>query len=185
GRLAPGATIQQARAQVRTLDHRWMHDFPETYAPNHPVVAVLTPVREYLLGTTQPYMIALLGAVGFILLIACVNVANLLLVRGEARRKEFAIRTALGASGGRVARQMLTESVLYAVVGALLGVFCAWFGVRALLALAPTNVPRLDQVSVDARVVAFLIVITFATGILFGLAPAFRGMRGHSASTLR
>ena len=116
GELKPGATVAQAQTQARTLNKQWMRDFPETYFPAHPITAAVTPVRDYLLGPTRPYMLALLGAVFFILLIACVNVANLLLVRGESRRKEFAIRTALGASGNRVVRQMLTESMLYAVL---------------------------------------------------------------------
>lgn len=185
GQLASGATIDQARAQVHTLNQRWMKDFPETYFPSHPITGQLTPIRDFLLGPTRPYLVALLGAVAFILLIACVNVANLLLVRSEARRKEFAIRTALGASGSRMVRQMLTESMLFAIFGAILGVGIAWFGVRALVALAPDNVPRLDEVSVDYRVVLFTAAITIATGLLFGVAPAVRGRRGETADTLR
>jgi putative ABC transport system permease protein len=185
GQLASGATIEQARAQAHTLNQRWMKDFPETYFPTHPITAQLTPIRDFLLGPTRPYLVALLGAVAFILLIACVNVANLLLVRSEARRKEFAIRAALGASGSRMVRQMLTESMLFAVIGAVLGVGVAWFGVRGLIALAPDNVPRLDEVGVDYRVVLFTAAITIATGLLFGVAPALRGMRGESADTLR
>jgi len=185
GLLASGSTIEQARTQVRTLNHQWMKDFPETYAPNHPITGQLTPIRDFLLGPTRPYLVALLGAVVFILSIACVNVANLLLVRGEARRKEFAIRTALGASSSRMMRQMLTESMIFAMFGAALGVVVAWFGVRGLIALAPDNVPRLGEVSVDFRVVAFTAAITIATGLLFGIMPAIRGMRGESADTLR
>ena len=132
-----------------------MRDFPETYFPAHPITAAVTPVRDYLLGPTRPYMLALLGAVFFILLIACVNVANLLLVRGESRRKEFAIRTALGASGNRVVRQMLTESMLYAVFGAALGVAVAWVGVRGLVFYAPRDLPRIGDIGVDYRVIAF------------------------------
>ena len=185
GQLASGSTIEQARAQVRTLNQRWMKDFPETYAPDHPIKGLLTPIRDFILGPTRPYLVALLGAVAFILSIACVNVANLLLVRGEARRKEFAIRTALGASRSRMIRQMLTESMLFALLGAVLGVVVAWLGVRALIALAPDNVPRLGEVSVDYRVVLFTAAITIATGLLFGIVPALRGMRGESADTLR
>ena len=185
GELAPGATIEQARAQARTLNQRWMKDFPETYAPKHTIVAQITPIRDFLFGPTRPYLVSLLAAVGFILLIACVNVANLLLVRGEARRKEFAIRTALGASGSRMVRQMLTESMLLAVFGAILGVGVAWLGVRGLIAIAPDDVPRLDQVAVDARVVVFTAAITIATGLLFGITPAIRGIRGESADSLR
>jgi putative ABC transport system permease protein len=185
GQLGTGSTIAQARAQVRTLNQRWMKDFPETYAPDHPITGQLTPIRDFLLGPTRPYFVALLGAVAFILSIACVNVANLLLVRGEARRKEFAIRTALGASRSRMMRQMFTESMLFALFGAALGVVVAWLGLRAMIALAPDNVPRLGEVGVDYRVVLFTVAITIATGLLFGIAPAMRGTRGESADTLR
>jgi len=185
GQIAPGSTIAQARTQVHTLNRRWMTDFPETYAANQPISGRLTPIRDFLLGPTRPYLVSLLGAVAFILLIACVNVANLLLVRGEARRKEFAIRTALGASANRMVRQMLTESMLFAVFGAVLGVGVAWLGVRGLIAIAPDDVPRLDEVGVDYRVVLFTAMVTIATGLLFGIAPAIRGRRGESADTLR
>jgi putative ABC transport system permease protein len=123
--------------------------------------------------------------VAFILLIACVNVANLLLVRGEARRKEIAIRTALGASSRRLVRQMLTESVLFAAGGAVLGLGLAWVSTQALVAVAPSSVPRLDAIHVDYRVVAFTAVVTLVTGVLFGLAPAWRGMHGDSVESLR
>ena len=184
GQLASGATLEQARAQARTLDVRWMIDFPETYFPEKPVAAVLTTFRDYVLGPTRPYLMALLGAVGFILLIACVNVANLLLVRGESRRKEFAIRAALGASRDRMMRQMLTESMLHALLGGLLGTGVAWIGVRFLVLLAPGDVPRLDEIGIDGQVIAFTALVTLGTGLLFGLAPALR-LRGDSADTLR
>lgn len=185
GRMAPNATLGLVRSQVRTLNQRWVKDFPETYAPDQPITRQATPILDFLLGPTRPYLLALLGAVGFILLIACVNVANLLLVRGESRRKEFAIRAALGASGSRVVRQVLTESMMLALFGALLGAGVAVFGVRALVALAPADVPRLDQVNADYRVVLFTAAITVVTGLLFGIAPALRGVRGDSADTLR
>jgi putative ABC transport system permease protein len=185
GALASGSSVAQLQAQVRTLDSRWMHDFPETYFPANPLIAEIVPLRDHLLGAARPYLVALLGAVTFILLIATVNVANLLLVRGESRRKEFAIRTALGASGSRMVRQMLTESMLYALFGAVLGVTLAIAGVHALVALAPADLPRMTDVGVDYRVVAFTAAITIGTGLLFGLAPASRGMRGDSNEALR
>jgi predicted permease len=185
GQLAPGSTLAQSQTQVRTLNQRWMRDFPETYFPSRPIAGVVTPVRDYLLGPTRPYMLALLGGVSFILLIACVNVANLLLVRGESRRKEFAIRAALGASGNRVVRQMLTENMLYAVFGAALGMTMAWSGVRGLVSIAPRDLPRVEDIGVDYRVVAFTALLTLITGLLFGLAPALRGRRGDSAESLR
>lgn len=185
GEVAPGATIEQARAQVRTLNARWMKDFPETYSADHPIQAEVIPLRDQLLGPTRPYLLALLGAVGFILLIACVNVANLLLVRNEGRRKELAIRTALGASHGRILRQTITESMVFAICGALLGSLLAWFGTRGLIALAPADLPRVEEIGVDGRVVLFTIAITVATGLIFGSAPSMRGLRGDSAETLR
>jgi putative ABC transport system permease protein len=184
GRLASNATVEQARAQARALEQHWMHDFPETYFPSRPIIGVITLLRDHLFGPTRPYLLALLGAVAFILLIACVNVANLLLVRAESRRKEFAIRTALGASVSRMIRQMLTESMLYALVGAALGIGLAWLGVRAITMLAPSDLPRLDEIGVDYRVVTFTAAITLLTGVLFGLAPAAR-VRGDSIDTLR
>ncbi len=185
GQLAVGATAAQAETQSRTLNRQWMHDFPETYFRDRPISSSVTPLREHVVGATRPYLFALLGAVGFVLLIACVNVANLLLARGEARRKEFAIRAALGASRARVVRQLLTESSLLAVMGSVVGVALAWFGVRALVALAPAGLPRLDQLGVDYRIVLFTALITVVTGILFGAVPAVRDTRGGATHTLR
>jgi len=185
GRLAPGATTGQATTQLQTLATRWMSDFPETYFPGKPLVVTVAPMRETLLGATRPYLVALLGAVGFVLLIACVNVANLLLARGESRRKELAIRTALGASGRRLARQALTESVLLATIGGSLGLLLAWVGTRAMVRLAPESVPRLEEVTIDLSVLAFTAAAALATGLLFGIAPALRAARGEQAETLK
>lgn len=185
GEIAPGKTLGQLRAEMRTLNGRWPKDFPETYAANAVIDRTATPIETQLFGPTRPYLLALLGAVGFILLIACVNVANLLLVRGEARRKEMAIRTALGASRARVARQLLTESLMLAVAGGALGIIVGWLGTRTLVALAPGDLPRADQIGVDGRVVAFTIAITVITGLAFGLLPAARVVGGDSADMLR
>ena len=184
GLLAPGASLAQLRAQANALDARWMQDFPDIYG-HEPLVPVIEPLREHLFGRTQPYLVALLGAAVLVLLIACVNVANLLLVRGDARRKELAIRTALGASASRVLRQMLTESLVYAVLGAIGGVLLAIAAARVLVRLAPSDVPRLHDVNVDGRVVAFMLMTTLMTALVFGLVPALRGISGDSADTLR
>ena len=185
GRLAPGVSVEQARTELKTLGLRFTRDYPDTYFPGKPLAPVFAPLRERLLGSTRPYLIALVGAVGFVLLIACVNVANLLLTRGESRRKELAIRTALGASASRLTRQMLTESALLARVGGVLGLGLAWWGVRLLVALAPSSIPRLGDVRVDLPVLGFTLLLSLVTGILFGLAPAVRAARGDSADTLK
>jgi len=184
GLLAPGASLAQLRAQANALDARWMQDFPDIYGRER-LVAVIEPLREHLFGRTRPYLVALLGAAVFVLLIACVNVANLLLVRGDARRKELAIRTALGASAGRVVRQMLTESLVYAALGAIGGSLLAIAAGRLLVRFAPSDVPRLHDVGVDGRVVAFMLITTVMTALVFGLVPALRGIKGDSAETLR
>jgi putative ABC transport system permease protein len=184
-RLAPGATPAAAASEMNTLAKQWVRDYPQFYDANDPLVASVTPLRDAIMGRTRPYLLALLGAVGFVLLIACVNVASLLLARGEARRKELAIRTALGASRGRLVRQSLTESVTYAILGGMLGVALGWWGNGVLRALAPESIPRLDAVSVDGGVLAFAVFITGLTGVLFGVLPAIRGSRNDVATSLR
>jgi putative ABC transport system permease protein len=184
-RLAPGTSSGAASNDLNTLAKQFVRDDPKTYGQSEPLVATVTPLPDQLLGKTRPYLLALLGAVGFVLLIACVNVANLLLARGEARRKELAIRTALGASRGRLARQVMTESVLYAVVGGVLGVLLAWWGQHALRALGPASIPRLAQVGIDGGVLVFALLVTTVTGVLFGVIPAVRGSRGDTIRTLR
>ena len=184
-RLEEGATPAAAEAEMNTLTKQFVRDYPEFYSANDPIAAKVTPLRDAIMGKTRPYLLALLGAVGFVLLIACVNVASLLLARGEARRKELAIRTALGASRSRLVRQSLTESVTYAVVGGALGVLLGWWGERVLRSLAPESIPRLDEVAIDGWVLGFALLVTTFTGILFGLLPALRGSRGGVAHSLR
>ena len=185
GRLAPGATAASASTEFNTMDRRWMREYPETYFPQSPLGATVTPLGDALFGSTRPYLIALLGAVGFVLLIACVNVANLLLARGESRRKELAIRTALGAARRRLVRQALTESALFSVLGGALGLLVAWWATRAMVALAPSSIPRLDDVRIDLVVLAFAVAVSLATGVLFGLIPAMRATRDESADALK
>ncbi|HET9513938.1 MAG TPA: ABC transporter permease, partial [Gemmatimonadales bacterium] len=149
GRLAPGASAEQASAEVRALAQRMSRDFPETYSPDEPLIAGVVPLHNHTVAEVRPYLVTLLGAVLFVQLIACVNVANLLLARGEARRKELAIRSALGAGGLRVARQAFTESLLLAGMGGVAGVALAAMAVRVLRSVVPANVPRAQDIAID------------------------------------
>ena len=185
GRLAPDASAEQASTEVAALAQRMSRDFPETYDPEKPLLASAVPLLNHTVAEVRPYLVTLFGAVLFVLLIACVNVANLLLARGEARRKELAIRSALGASGFRVARQAFAESLLLAGIGGAAGVALAAIGLRALRSMVPANVPRADGIAIDPPVLLFALGITLATGLLFGMMPALRSARHDSAQTLR
>jgi len=185
GRLASGATVERARLEVSELARRFTRDFPDTYFPGKPLIARVAPLSNVIVADAQPYIMALFGAVTFVLLIACVNVANLMLARGEARRKELAIRTAMGASRFRVARQGLTESLLFALGGGVIGLGLALAGVGALRATAPPNVPRLSDIAIDPGVLLFAIVVTLLTGVLFGTFPALHSVRDDAAESLK
>jgi putative ABC transport system permease protein len=184
GRLAPNATVERAGLETQTLATRFVRDFPTMYS-GEPLIAWVSPLSNVIVADAKPYIMALFGAVTFVLLIACVNVANLMLARGESRRKEIAIRSAMGASRTRVTRQALTESLLFAIVGGLLGLLAAVGGVGALRALAPGSVPRVDEVSVDPMVVLFAMAVTLITGVLFGTGPALRAVREDAAESLK
>lgn len=184
GRLAPGVTFAEAEQEMKTLLVRWQEEFGQvSHAPNpdtHPLL--LVPLQEDLVGGARPALWLLLGAVGFVLLIACANAANVLLARAEGRQREVAVRTALGASGPRLLRQFLTESVALALAGGALGLLLAYAGLKAILATLPEGVPRLAEVGLDGRVLLFTLAAAVGTGLLFGLAPAFhartRGLSG-------
>jgi len=184
--LKPGVTLAQADAQLRLAYAEFRRKFPQT-DPKGGFAA--QPLRDAIVTNVRTSLLVLLGAVGLVLLIACANVANLLLVRATGRKREFAIRSALGASRARVIRQLLTESVLLAVAGGALGLVLGFLGVRWLLAISPANLPRIGEegvaVGVDWRVLGFTLVVSCATGIVFGLFPAFSVSRTDLNSTLK
>ena len=171
GRLKPGVTVAGAQAEMVTIAGRLAEQFPET---NQNVSATIVSLHEQTVASLRPAVLLLLVAVGFVLLIACANVANLMLARGVTRRKELAIRAALGAGRGRVIRQLLTETSLLAVAGGALGVLLAFWLVQWLVAIGPQGTPRLDEISIDTRVLGFTIGTTLLTGIIFGLVPALQ-----------
>ncbi len=171
GRMKPGVTLEQAGADLRRIAANLASAYPDA---NRGTSANVMPLKQSVVGSVRPLLLVLLGAVGLVLLIACVNVANLLLARSTGRTREFAIRAALGAGRARVIRQLLTESVLLAVAGGALGLLLAWWGTRVGLAALPTALPRAEEVGLDGRVLVFAIAISVLSGILFGLAPALK-----------
>jgi len=183
-RLTPGISLEQARNEVNVLAARLTEGHPEYY-PNRGLAVQLQSFQDSIVGTVKTPLFILLAAVGFVLLTACVNVANLLLARGEARKREIAIRSAIGASGGRLTRQLLTESFLLAGLGGIAGVGVAIVGVDALLAIAPSVLPRLDEIGIDVTVLGFSLAAAIATGLLFGVIPVLHATRQDVQEVLK
>jgi putative ABC transport system permease protein len=171
GRLKPGVTLEQARAEMDAIARGLAEQYPETNKDNG---IALVPLKQDITGDTATALYVLLGAVGFVLLIACVNIANLLLARSTSRMREFAVRSALGASRGRCIRQLLTESVLLSVMGGLLGLLFAVWGLRGALSVLPQRLPRANEIGLDAHVLLFTLGTSLLAGIFFGLAPALK-----------
>jgi predicted permease len=182
GRLKPGVSVAPARADLGTIAKQLATAYPEANA-DHGVS--IHPILDYTVSDIRGTLKLLFGAVAFLLLIACVNVANLLLSRVAPRQRELAIRTALGASRKRVAGQLLTESVLLSVLGGIAGLGVAWAGTRALLRAMPQSLPRAETIGIDLNVALFLLITCLATGILFGLAPVWQSLRSNVNVTLK
>ena len=186
GMLKPGITIAKANAQMKLAYGQFHHTFPQSDPKGG---FAMEPLRDSIVRDARKSLLVLLGAVGMVLLIACANVANLLLVRATGRKREFAIRSALGASRSRIILQLLTESVLLAISGGILGLLLGFIGVRALLAISPAGLPRIGEdgsaIGIDWRVLGFTLGVSLLTGILFGLFPAFSASRTDLNSSLK
>jgi putative ABC transport system permease protein len=177
GRLKPGVGIEQAQANMAAVATRIERQYPDIYQGNTRITATAVGLARRMTRNVRLVVLMLFGAVGLVLLIACANIANLQLARAAARRKEVAVRSALGASPWRITRQTLTESLLLALVGGMVGALIAAWALDLIVKFGPENVPRLGEVRLDPRVLGFTLLVTLSTGILFGLVPAFRSAR--------
>ena len=184
-RLQPGMSVERAKAELEALTRRTAEQFRQTYPTAMGYSATTVSMLDEMVGDIRLPLMILLGAVGLVLLIACANVANLLLARGEARQQEVAVRLALGASGRRILRQLLTESTVLALIGAAGGLLLAWWGMKALLSVNPEAIPRFQEIHLDLTVGLVTLVLAMVTGILFGLTPALHLVRTELQSTLK
>lgn len=182
GRIKPGVTVAQAQSDLDRVMRDLATTYPDTNRNNG---SKIIPLEERLVGSVRSILLMLLGAVGFVLLIACVNVSNLLLARSAGRTREFALRAALGAGQFRLLRQSLTESLILALTGGVLGLLLAAWGTRAALGVLPTTLPRTEEIGVDSRVLLFTLAISLLTGILSGLVPALKSSQWGLSETLK
>ncbi len=185
GRLKPGLTREQAQARLTAMAAQLRQDFPTDYPPQAQWTVEIQSLQESLVGNVRPMLLVLQSAVILIVLIVSLNIANLLLARASGRQQEMAVRMAMGASRGRMVRQMLTESMLLSLIGGLAGIATAFAALGFILRLVPANIPRLNEVTIDWVVLAFALLISLLTGALFGLAPAIHSTRSELAMAIR
>ena len=181
-RLKPGVTASQAQAQMTTIAKNLEQQYPQF---NSKWGVNIVSLYEQIVGNVRPALLLLLGTVLLVLLIACANVANLLLARSTVRQKEIAVRTAMGASRWRIIRQLLTESIVLSFIGGIAGLLLAMWGIKVLVSLSPDNIPRLQNVGIEPRVLLFTLGVSLLTGVIFGLAPALENSRSNINETLR
>lgn len=181
-RLKPTTSLEQAQSEMNSITNQLQQEHPKS---NTGIGVSLVSMREQLVGDIRPVLLVLLGVVGFVLLIACANVANLLLSKAALRQKEMGIRIALGAGRARVIRQLLTESALFSIVGGVLGLLIAYGGIKLLIAFGPTNIPRLKEIGIDTRVLIFTLGLSLLTSIIFGLVPALQASKPNLSETLK
>ncbi|AKJ03282.1 putative permease [Archangium gephyra] len=182
GRLAPGVTVEQAQAELVALTRELEAQYPRT---NTGFSAAVVSLQQSLVGEVEPALLLLLGAVGLVLLIACANLSNLLLARAVSREGEISVRLALGATPGRIVRQLLVESFVLALIGGAAGLLVASWGLDVLVALGPRDIPRLEQVTINGKVLAFSTGLSLLTAVLFGLFPALQAARAELGHSLR